>query len=190
METNELNEMRNQIAMLHNKLNEQEIINDRMLRSIISTKTDTIKRKMIISCCCAIFVIISSPYSFHEAIGLSWQFIIATDMLMIYCMFREMMFKHMISDKSLLNCNMLEVARTMARFRKDYKRYTISNAFLIIPWLGWMLWELHQIHGSSPIFNGLAIAMCTGAFIGACIGLRMFFRIIDSASEIIRQIED
>jgi len=191
MEEKNIQEMREQIAILKSKINNQTLVNDRMMRHVVSNKTDSMKQKMLISIICAILVIIISPVTFHYNLGISWAFVIVTDIFMLYCIYREYTFKQMINNRSLMNMPMLEVAKTMSKFKSGYKKYTISNAFLLIPWFGWLVYEFYKLNFTNThLFVGFLTAMAIGLLIGICIGLYMFFRIINSADDIIRQIEE
>lgn len=190
MEDKNFEEMRNQIAILKGKLDNQEIVNERIIRNAVKKDADRIKSKMLIAIVCAIFVIISAPYSFHYVMGTSYEFVIFTDIAMLYCMIREYMFKHRVSDKELMNSSLLEVAKKMSAFKKDYKTYTFQNMVVFMPlWIAWLMYENFKVHtGEFAMIN--TVSMSIGAVIGVIIGLRMYFRIQDAASDIIRQIEE
>jgi len=186
----ELTEMRNQIAILKTKLENQDIINDKMMHQVVCTKSDSMKKKIVISILCALFVIIVGPFSFHYSLGTSWYFVIGTDIAMLYCMMREYRFKRRISDHTLMNATLLEVAKTIQEFKQDYKTYTFLNMVLLLPaWFGWLIWENYQNNVSKEAI-GLTIAMSVGLAIGASIGLYMYFKIQNEASQIIKQIEE
>lgn len=190
MEELNFEEMRNQIAILKTKLDNQDIVNDRMMRNVISSKTNNMKRPIIVSILCALFVIIVAPISFRESLGTSWYFIIGTDVMMLYCILRESLFKRQLRDSDLMNSSLLEVAKRMAEFKKSYKRYTLSNMCLLLPaWIAWLIAETWiNKTGKEAIF--FTVAMGIGLLIGACIGLWMYFNIQREATDIIKQIEE
>lgn len=190
MEELNFDEMRNQIAILKTKLDNQDIINDRMMRNIISSKADNMKRPMIISILCALFVIIVAPVSFKQTLGTSWYFILGTDIMMIYCMVREFLFKRQLNDNTLMSASLLDVAKKMADFKKSYKRYTIFNMCLLLPiWFVWLLAEAFMSLDPT-MAKFYTICLVIGLLIGSIIGLRMYFKIQDNASDIIKQIEE
>lgn len=190
MEEINFDEMRNQIAILKTKLDKQEIINERLMHSVISNKTNIIRRKMIISICCGLFVIVMSPLVFHHDLCTSWAFVIGTDILMLYCIVRELLFKRQIIDnKALMSANLLYVAENMKNFKAGYKHYFLSNIVLLAIWITWLIIEEIMSNSSEAKYffiGGLAV----GGIIGSAIGLYMYFRIQNSASDIIKQIEE
>ena len=117
MEEMNLDEMRSQIAILKEKVDKQNIVNDKLMHRVINTRTDDMKRKMFVAVFCGIITIAISPWAFHHNLGLSWWFIVVTDIFMVYCMSMEIYYKRMISDKALMNASILEVAQRMPRFK-------------------------------------------------------------------------
>lgn len=192
MENYDFEEMRNQLAILKNKVDGQELLNEKLLREVVKTKTDIITRKMKVALACAIFSIVSAPICFHYSFHLSWAFVIATDLMMLYCIFLKMRYKRFLSNKTLNSEPLLDVAERMSQFKKDHKRYTFFNIFVILPlWIAWMIVEKYMQHpGEFRLFLGEISPMLVGLVIGGCIGFRMYLKIQDTASDIIRQIEE
>ena len=192
MEEMNLDEMRSQIAILKEKVDKQNIVNDKLMHRVINTRTDDMKRKMFVAVFCGIITIAISPWAFHHNLGLSWWFIVVTDIFMVYCMSMEIYYKRMISDKALMNASILEVAQRMSRFKSGYKRYTMINIFVLLPiWLVWLLVEVYlQFSGNMEIFWSYAIGLGVGIVIGGIVGLRLFFRIIDNANQVIKEINE
>ena len=168
MEEMNLDEMRSQIAILKEKVDKQNIVNDKLMHRVINTRTDDMKRKMFVAVFCGIITIAISPWAFHHNLGLSWWFIIVTDIFMVYCMSMEIYYKRMISDKALMNASILEVAQRMSRFKSGYKRYTMINIFVLLPiWLVWLLVEVYlQFSDNMEIFWSYAIGLGVGIVIG------------------------
>ena len=192
MEEMNLDEMRSQIAILKEKVDKQNIVNDKLMHRVINTRTDDMKRKMFVAVFCGIITIAISPWAFHHNLGLSWWFIVVTDIFMVYCMSMEIYYKRMISDKALMNASILEVAQRMSRFKSGYKRYTMINIFVLLPiWLVWLLVEVYlQYSSNMEIFWSYAIGLGVGIVIGGIVGLRLFFRIIDNANQVIKEINE
>ena len=97
MEEMNLEELRSQITILKEKVDKQTIVNDKLIHSVINAHTDDIKRKMFAAVVCGLITVCISPLAFHYNLGLSWLFVIVTDIFMIYCMLMEVYYKRMIS---------------------------------------------------------------------------------------------
>ena len=69
---NELGEMRQQINLLKDKLNDQKIVNDNIIRKVVQEKVDTINK---VGWGIVIFGILEVPFViwvFRELCGFSW----------------------------------------------------------------------------------------------------------------------
>ena len=187
-----LEEMRSQITILKEKVDKQAIVNDKLIHNVVNTHTSDIKRKVFVAIVCGLLTICMSPFAFHHNLGLSWMFVIATDILMIYCISMEMYYKRMIADKTLMNASVLEVAQTVSRFKSGYKRYTLINWVVLLPiWLIWMFVEMYfNSSDNMELFWAMAAGLGLGLVVGGIIGLRLFVRIIDNADQIIKEIQE
>ena len=192
MEEMNLEEMRSQITILKEKVDKQAIVDDKLIHNVINTHTSDIKRKVFIAIVCGLLTVGISPLAFHHNLGLSWMFVIATDILMIYCISMEMYYKRMIADKTLMNASVLEVAQTVSRFKSGYKRYTLINWVVLLPiWLIWMFVEMYfNFSDNMELFWAMAAGLGVGIVVGGIIGLRLFVRIIDNANQIIKEIQE
>lgn len=192
MEEMNLEEMRSQITILKEKVDKQAIVDDKLIHNVINTHTSDIKRKVFIAIVCGLLTVGISPLAFHHNLGLSWMFVIATDILMIYCISMEMYYKRMIADKTLMNASVLEVAQTVSRFKSGYKRYTLINWVVLLPiWLIWMFVEMYfNFSDNMELFWAMAAGLGLGIVVGGIIGLRLFVRIIDNADQIIKEIQE
>ena len=192
MEEMNLEEMRSQITILKEKVDKQAIVDDKLIHNVINTHTSDIKRKVFIAIVCGLLTVGISPLAFHHNLGLSWMFVIATDILMIYCISMEMYYKRMITDKTLMNASVLEVAQTVSRFKSGYKRYTLINWVVLLPiWLIWMFVEMYfNFSDNMELFWAMAAGLGVGIVVGGIIGLRLFVRIIDNADQIIKEIQE
>ena len=192
MEEMNLEELRSQITILKEKVENQTIVNDKLIHSVINAHTGDIKRKMFTAVVCGLITVCISPLAFHYNLGLSWLFVIVTDIFMIYCMSMEVYYKRMISDKAMMNASILEVAQRVSRFKSSYKRYTLINCVVLLPiWLIWLFVETYfRFSDNMEMFWSLAAGLGVGIVAGGIIGLCLFFRIIDNANQIIKEINE
>jgi hypothetical protein len=192
MEEMNLEEMQSQISILKEKIEKKSVVNDKLIHDVISTHTDNIKRMMFAAVVCGLITIAMSPTAFHYNLGMSWLFVIVTDIFLIYCMSMEVYYKRMLSDKTLMNSSILEVAQCVSRFKVGYKRYTLINCVVLLPlWLTWLFVETYShFSDNMEMFWWLTAGLCVGIVIGGFIGLRLFFRILDNANQIIKEIQE
>ena len=188
MEEMNLEELRSQITILKEKVENQTIVNDKLIHSVINAHTG----EMFAAVVCGLITVCISPLAFHYNLGLSWLFVIVTDIFMIYCMSMEVYYKRMISDKAMMNASILEVAQRVSRFKSSYKRYTLINCVALLPiWLIWLFVETYfRFSDNMEMFWSLAAGLGVGIVAGGIIGLCLFFRIIDNANQIIKEINE
>jgi len=190
MEEKNFDEMRQQISILKNKLDNQEIVSDRLMRETMKVKVTDIDRTERMSYVAAIFCIVLYPLLAVTGI-LSWMFSIATCLMMLFCIVATIYIHRPIHKTNLMTSDLATVARVMDRFKKQYDGwlYYICPA-LLIPWLAIFCYDFvqsHSIEGINPIW--MCLPLIVGAAIGLIIGLRYHFRAVKAAKSIIEQIE-
>lgn len=193
METINIEEMRNQIAILKNKLNEQEIVSDRLLRETMKTKVKTLNSLEYRSLACAV-VAMFLFIPMHYDTNMSWAFCISTAIMMLFCFIATLYIYHPINKTDLMSADMATVAQIMARFRRQnsfWIRYITPT--LIIPWLLWAVYEFAQANGVdlfSPLGAIVTLPLLIGAVIGGIIGFAWHRKAQSTALDIIKQIEE
>lgn len=190
MEENNFDEMRQQISILKNKLDNQEIVSDRLMRETMKVKVTDIDRTERMSYACGIFCIIIYPLLAVTG-TFSWLFSIATCLMMLFCIVATIYIHRPIHKTNLMTSDLATVARVMDRFKKQYDvwLYYICPA-LIIPWLAICCYDLVRhlpIEDINPFW--MCLPVIVGAIVGLIIGLRYHFRAVNAANSIIEQIE-
>lgn len=191
MEEMNLEEMRNQIAILKNKLNKQELVSERLLADTMKTKVNTINSVERFSIICAIFCLVAYPV-LRYYIGFSWPFVIATCVMMVFCIIATTYIHRPLHDSKLMTSDVASVARVMVRFKRQYDNWLLYvTPTLLIPWVLWASYEYNAImglEGVSPFLTVLPIL--AGCAIGGAIGYRQHRKAVKTAEEIIRQFEE
>ena len=80
-----LEEMRQQMTTLKNKLNQQEIVNDRLIRRSMRNEVSNINRRYNIIMAIGILMVPYGYWCFVKLVGLSIFFWIATSIFMLIC---------------------------------------------------------------------------------------------------------
>lgn len=194
MEDKEFKEMREQIGILKNKLDKESIVNDRMMRNVLNTKVDSLRRKKKIEMTCALLVIVLGPMSFYQSFGCSWEFIAFTDVVMLFCMYMNHRVYAPVTKRDLMSGNLLEVSKLMARFKDQMKQWILYISLpLGLLWVGLLEWEIYNssMAADKPEYiHGLMISTIIGVVIGVALSIRMTISAVNTANEIIRQIEE
>ena len=181
--------MRQQLTTLKNKLNQQEIVNDRLIRHSMEKTAGNIGRRyyMIMALC-----LLMLPYSYWAFVmlnGFSIPFWIFTCITMLVCCGGTFYNSRKLSDSNMMTNNLLEVRRRMASAKKFDANWLFFGIPLAIVFLGWFMYESYLLHPNA-FFNGLFWAGCIGGIVGAIWGFSLHFKTQRQYQEIINQIED
>ena len=181
--------MRQQMTTLKNKLNQQEIVNDRIIRRSMKNTAGNINRKYTIAMIAGLFMIPYSYWVFIKLSGFSVAFWLFTCVFMLICVGATYYNSRNISDSNLMTNNLLDVRRRMARAKKFDANWLFFGVPGVILFMGWFMYETYQVQGGgtdNPFFWG----GCIGGIIGAIIGFTVHFRTQRQYQDIIDQIED
>lgn len=191
MEEMNLEEMRQQMAILKHKLAAQKIVTDRMIKEATKTKVNTINSVGRNAILCATVSIAAFPM-LHYYIGFSWALVAATCAMMLFCIIATNYIHRPLHDSRLMTSDVATVARVMARFKRQYDnwlRYVTPT--LLLPWLLWASYEyteLMGLEGTARYFT--PIPLLVGSAIGGVIGYRQHRKAVRMAEEIIDQLEE
>ncbi len=195
MEENKtIEELRNQIALLKQKLDNQEIVSDRMLRMTMQTKVNTVihrnERRHLI---CSIFAMLTWPI-LHYGIGMDLAFCIFTSLMMLFCIIATVYIHRPMHLTDLMSADLATVAYEMDRLKRRYKNWLhYVTPTLIIPWFLGACYEYDKAMGIDPLSkDGIitCLPLLIGTVIGGVIGFIWHSKTVDTAESIIRQIED
>lgn len=183
---NELETMRQQMAVLKEKLEKQTIISDRMIRRAVRKSTSWIRRRYILSITVALLMI---PYCVivMPRIGLSVGLTVAACAFMLISAGRTYYIMRALNRNFLSEENLVAAGREIARARKmdaDWLKFGIPVGCL---WLACFCVEAYGLSGNSKagFYGGLV-----GAVIGGVVGFKTHMRIQRKYREIIEQIDE
>lgn len=184
-EQQELESLRSQMDLLRKKLEQETIVNEKLMRETMKSRVSTINRQGWISIGAAIFMILWTPLAFNN---LSTVFIIATIVFMAVDAIATWIIHKQINERQLMSEDMRTVANKMKTLKKSYQWSTIIELPLVIAWCVWFCSEI--IQQSDAPWQFMAGAIAFGAIIGFFIALKMYRKVIDNCDAIIQQIEE
>ena len=185
----ELENMRQQMTTLKNKLNQQEIVNDRLIRRSMKNEVNTITRRYYIIMALGLFMIPYGYWCFVKLCGLTLFFWIATSIFMLVCVGATFYTLRKINDPDMMNRNLVEARKKVASAKKFEVNWLFFGIPAVVLWLSWFLYQTYQLHGGA-LSNGLFWGGCIGGIIGAICGLSFNFKTQRQYQDIIDQIED
>ena len=184
-----LEEMRQQMTTLKNKLNQQEIVNDRLIRRSMRNEVNSITRRYNIIMAIGILMVPYGYWCFVKLVGLSVFFWIATSIFMLICAGATFYNSRKISDPGLMSHSLVEARKKVASAKKFESNWLLFGIPAVILWMGWFFYETYQIQGGD-FYNGFFLGGCIGGIIGAIIGIKLHFKTQRQYQDVIDQIED
>ena len=185
--TYELEEMKQQMLLLKKKLEQQKIVNDKMLRSAMKKKLYGLNKKARIMFIIGIFVAIGAP-GYFTLVGFTPLFCAATALMLLFSAFKTFQYHKKLWKLNLSESNLIELAEELTLLRTRYERWYRFAWCMIIPWGALMAYEAIKIFGEELVWyiGGSAI----GLIIGGLTGTRINNNMIRRTDELLEQIEE
>ena len=198
MDTNnhlELEQMRAQLGILKQKLEKQDIVNERLMRKSMKSKMSWINKYLVIVIFAIPFVAFAMLPMVHE-MNISWWWYGFTLVMMTGSIIADWYINYM-RDDVFLRGNLVETAERLSRMKRLRLRQTIIGLCLIVIWLAWLFFELYTNTSAADPDSvqhvmgiGYMYGSGIGAVLGLIIGLRLCFKLQRTNDEIINDIEE
>lgn len=189
MYENEMNDMRQQMAILKNKLDRQEIVNDRIIRRSMKKNVVNIKHRYYAVIFIAFFMIPYGYWAFVKLIGFSFAFWVGTCIYMLICAGVTYYNCRIVSDANMMHHNLVDVGKKLARAKKFDADWLFFGIPSVILWFGWFVYETYKVNNGS-LNEGIFWGGVVGGIIGAILGLKIHFKTQRQYQEIIDNIEE
>lgn len=187
--SHELEEMRLQLGILKDKLEKQNIVNEKHIRNSIKAKASDVNRIIRRTIFGGIFAVIFCPLwcIFND---LSLAFTIVTAVMLVVSLAATICQNVILGRVDFSQSNMVEIATELGRIRKHYIEWSkIVAPLMVIPWLVWAMYELSKIK-DGPDTLILCVAAGIGGLIGGLIGFSINRKVIRKVDEILEQVKE
>jgi hypothetical protein len=179
--------MRQQMAILKDKLENQTIVNDRFIRRSIKRGVSTINKRYLVIGIVALAMIPYGYWAFVMLGGLSVALWLASCLMMLIVVGFMIYNSRDMRDNTLMSGNLLEVKRKVTQAQKRDASWLWFGIPMALAWGAWAVYEMSQQMGD----NQYIVPCCiVGVLVGALFGLKVHFKTQSRFSEIIEQIED
>ena len=196
METknNELEEMRQQLGILKEKIDGQKLINDKLIRQSMLNKMSFMKKYTWVS----FFALLFIYYVYNDiriTFNLSWWFYGATVIFMTFTVCFDA-YINRFNKESFLNGDLIATSLQMQRMKKLRKRSLLYGIFFMTIWVSWFVIELYNGSGAAnggentSMFYGMLVGGGVGLIAGVAIGIWLYLRMQRINSDIIQQIDE
>ena len=185
----ELEEMRSQIAILKNKLDKQTIINDNHIRNSMKSKqsdmTKVIATTIFMGCC-------ALPYCtwiFYK-FGFSILFIVSTDIMLAVCIGLTIKQRFTLKNLDFTQGNLVDVAEKLNKVKTHYHEWIKIALPMILIWVSWLAYEILTKMEPSPMQMGFLSGSAVGVILGGFFGFRINRKIVRKSTEILKEIQE
>ena len=185
-----LEEMKEQLALLHQKLDNERIINDRLVRRVISRNAGRINRDGLLI---TIIAAIGIPYCIFAFswMGISWLFSAVTAVFLLIAIIYTYYSHRMMRTEHLAACTLAEVTERIVRMKLLHARWLRFSIPFLIVWAIWFANEILSLTGTTDEErHAILIGGVVGGVIGAVMGIITYRRTQRLANEILDEIKD
>jgi F0F1-type ATP synthase assembly protein I len=183
---NTLREMQQQMQQLREKLNKEQIINERLLQTSCRQTVDRLKFKSNLPIVFAIVAILCSPA--YLSFGLSPWFLILTCVLMLVSIVATILTNRHIPQ---MDKDLVTATNELTRYKKIHAEWLKYSIPALIVWVGCLIWDFLRNQTISKVeFYGFIAGISTGLILGILLGLKVRRDQLNAADELISQIEE
>ena len=183
----ELEELRSQVAEFKNRIEKQEIINERLLKQAMSSHVSWFKKLNVwvdvIGLCLMPLVAL-----FLQEIGCSWAPFIVLLIILIGELIFNIWNTLSISSKHLMSDDVLTSRQRLLRFKQREKWQTAIEVPMLVLWVVWVYFD--GTNHTSQNHIEWAIRFIIAFVIGLTIGFYIYSREMRSLNKAIKEIDE
>ena len=187
---NEFEEMKAQLALLNKKLEQETIVNERLIRRSMKEKASSLRRKAIIESVVSLIMIPYVIWVMPQLIGLSTGFcMFVCFMLALAIGYNYYIHSHFRPDEFVYG-DLVKAKKNTLMLKKFYANWLkfIGIPFIIV-FLGWFAFEIKQ-HFQGEELQSILGGMAIGLVLGVIIGTYRYLKTQRMADDILTQIEE
>lgn len=185
----EFEEMKAQVSLLHKKLDNESMLNDKLMRQVMKGKVGSINTYITKIICLGLLAIVLMYFDFAILFPLSVTFLVCTELMLVGALSFTVWNKILLGSVNMMEDNLLDVCRKLVRFKRREIHYLYVSVPVLVLWLGWIMYEFYVRIDDPDMAYALSISCGIGALVGFCIGIYMFRRMIRNINDVIEQIE-
>lgn len=185
---NELDEMRQQIKALKEKVERNGVLNEKLVKKSVQDKMKSIHNtvyRLFAMVLLAIPLWLFIKYQHN----LSWYYTIFTILMMLVSVFFDWYVNRI--DVSRMGDDMKETANQLLKMKRQRALQEKIALFIVLPvWSIWTGYEFYTNITDSTTATALFIGIAVGFIVGLIIGLSIYFRMQRKNDEMIEQISN
>ncbi|MDO4970666.1 MAG: hypothetical protein Q4E41_01050 [Bacteroidales bacterium] len=183
----ELEEMRGQLNLLKQKLSEQEIVSEKLMRKVTSERLSKINNEGRIAVAVAAIFAPLNVFIFQD-LGLSTAFIIVSTVYFLVCAGFSLYSRRGINPDDVIYGNLVETHRKMVRYKTLCNRWLMGVIPFLALWFGWLMYELYK--QGQEMYRESMLGACIGLAIGSICGIIYYNKSKKNLNDAIQEIND
>ena len=184
----ELQSMKEQISILKGKLDKEAVVNDALIRKVLSEKADKLK---IMGWGKTVVAFLSIPLMVWccSFLGMSLNFTVVTTVLLTVAFLYMYSSHREINGTNMMCDDLIEVSGRVARLKQRYTTWIKFSVPFLAVWFSWFLYELYN--ASLPLQNlrAAVIGIAVGGVIGGTAGVIRYRKMQRISKELLQEIE-
>ena len=182
--------MKEQLAILTQKLNKETIVNERLMRQAMKSKASWLRRKAILESAITLIMIPNFIWVMPGLCGISVEFCAFVRFFLVLALGYNYYIHTRFRPDKFAHGNLLEARKDTLMLKKFYANWLkfIGIPFLVVFFV-WFIHDITQvIHGVE--LQGALGGMAIGTAIGSIVGIYRYRKTQRTADEILAQIEE
>lgn len=178
-------EMRRQIMLLKQKLNQTCLVNEKLIKQSARNKLNDLQRKRRRINCIILFGLLycNGMFSFLDY---SFTLMVLTTCFLLAAYVYQHFSSKGIRPSDMARCSLVEISHSLLRMDRLNQRWLYFSIPFVIGWFALFLYESYTKSGGPYICCGGAV----GFVIGAVLGIIHFRHVRRKTREAVREIED
>ena len=183
-------DIQRQIDLLKKKLDNEKIINERLMRKAMSSRVNSVERYLWKVLSLGVVAMALMALDFIVLFPLSLPFVIATELMLLCCIVFICINKRLVSSDKIISGNLIEASSSLARFKKREIRYICVSIPLTVLWITWLVFEIRVYAPDEESMYSMLTGIMIGGIVGFCIGINMFRKMLRNVNDVLSQIEE
>lgn len=188
-DTAELQEMKEQIALLKSKLEKETIVSDTMLRRVLNDKARPLKT-MGLGKTLACFLAVPLMLWCNWFLGMSMLFTVVTIVYLSFASIYTYITHRDINRMDLMNEDLVAVGEKVAKLKHRYSSWVLYGIPFVLCWFAWFFYELKNAGLSSENMDAALNGVLIGGTIGLIMGVMRYRKVQRVANDVLQQIKE
>lgn len=182
-----IEEMRGQIRLLKEKADREQLVNERLMRKIMSDKMRAVcKDKLVVM----LMAVVGIPYcywAFTYLVSTSPAFVCVTEFFLVIAVIYAFYSQKGVKAKDMLDGNLIDVNRRIVRMKILNARWMwFAIPFVIF----WFVWFMAETWGNEARVGVFFVGGICGFVAGTLIGIRFYMKRRRMLNDVLKQIDE